>query len=69
MVECWICGKQYAPNPEKVKAWAESEEPFDGTDWECGECIDNSGSPEPDDWAAEEAEAKVQRIRQFIDGG
>lgn len=37
-VECWLCGKLYTPDPDKVKAWAESGRPFDGTDWECGLC-------------------------------
>lgn len=39
MIECWICGKLFEPDPEKVKAWAESDRGFDGTDWECRECI------------------------------
>lgn len=39
MVTCWICNKPYEPNPEKVKAWAESGSNFDGADWECPECL------------------------------
>ncbi len=45
-LECWMCGEMFVPDPEKVKAWAESDRPFDGTDWECPDCIKGQ---EPDD--------------------
>jgi len=37
-VRCCRCDGWYVPNPESVKAWAESGRPFDPTDWECGGC-------------------------------
>lgn len=39
MVECWICGEKFEPDPEKIKAWGESGEDFEPTDWECCGCI------------------------------
>lgn len=38
MIECYICGQEFEPDPEKLKAWAESGENFEPTDWECPDC-------------------------------
>ncbi len=35
---CWICGKEFEPDPERLREWAESGVQFDPTDWECPEC-------------------------------
>lgn len=37
-MECYICGKLFDPDPERVKAWGESGEDFEPTDWECPDC-------------------------------
>lgn len=38
MVKCVMCGKEFEPKPEELKAWAESGADFDPTDWECPAC-------------------------------
>ena len=35
---CYMCGMEFTPDPELVKRWAESDKPYEPTDWECGEC-------------------------------
>lgn len=52
-VECYKCGKLFTPDPEKLKAWGESDQDFDPTDWECPACIaqqDAYWDDEDDDW-------------------
>jgi rubredoxin len=48
MVNCYICGLEFEPRPEKLKAWAEAELPFEPTDWECPDCINNWDDGEDD---------------------
>jgi len=38
MLNCYKCNKEFEPDPGKVRRWAESDEDFDPTDWECPEC-------------------------------
>lgn len=38
MLACWMCGLEFEPDPERMRAWAESGRTFDPTDWECGQC-------------------------------
>lgn len=40
MVTCYKCGKEFEPDPVKVKEWVDSELPFDPTDWECPACAE-----------------------------
>lgn len=37
-MKCYICDREFEPDPQQLKAWAESECDFDPTDWECGDC-------------------------------
>lgn len=41
MVECWMCGQEFEPGPESLKAWSDSDRDFEPTDWECGQCNPN----------------------------
>jgi len=38
MIPCWMCGKEFEPDSEKLREWAESGRNFDPTDWECSSC-------------------------------
>ena len=38
MVKCVMCGNEFEPKPEELKAFAESGADFDPTDWECPTC-------------------------------
>jgi hypothetical protein len=38
MVTCWMCGKEFEPDRERLREWAESGRNFDPTDWECSAC-------------------------------
>lgn len=38
MMTCWMCNTDYEEDPERVRAWAESDKNFDPTDWECPDC-------------------------------
>jgi len=38
MVKCVMCGNEFEPKPEELKAWVESGTDFDPTDWECHTC-------------------------------
>lgn len=38
MMTCYQCRNPYEPDPEKVRAWVESERSFNPTDWKCPEC-------------------------------
>jgi hypothetical protein len=40
VLDCCICGEPFTPDRVKVDAWGMSGEPFEPTDWECGECSD-----------------------------
>jgi len=35
---CYMCGMEFTPDPELVKRWAESDKPYEPTDWECEVC-------------------------------
>jgi rubredoxin len=51
MVTCCICGHEFEPNPDEVKAWAESGRQFDPTDWTCPECLEAISKVEDlEDW-------------------
>lgn len=38
MVACWMCGYEFVADSEKAQRWAESDKPFEPTDWECPNC-------------------------------
>ena len=38
MVKCYKCDTDFEPTKEEMKAWAESGDSFDPTDWECSKC-------------------------------
>lgn len=47
MVTCWMCGKEFEPDRERLRLWAESGRNFDPTDWECSTCSSLTLSDEP----------------------
>lgn len=42
MVTCYVCGCEFEPTAEEMRAWAESGRNFDPTDWECPHCFEHS---------------------------
>jgi hypothetical protein len=53
-VPCYLCGEPFEPDPEKLKAWAESGAAFQPDDWECPECAAEwdflDDDEDDDDW-------------------
>ena len=47
MIPCWMCGKEFEPDREKLREWAESGRNFDPTDWECSFCSSLTLTDEP----------------------
>lgn len=60
-VPCFICGRYFQPDPGQMMAWGNSGLPWDPTEWECLDCIE-----EQEAWYDKlqtEAEAEDDLIR------
>jgi len=51
-VPCYMCGRQFQPDPVKMQEWGNSGRPYEPTDWECPVCwqasLEEAKDSEPD---------------------